>query len=118
MLLSRGLQTSSIQEINFRFCVSLFLYHQSNLTILRDMAVLIAQNFKSNPERGNIFSLHKQVNISIPALDYNIFPLDIMSVAFKIVMLCFFITLSYSKDGDNEFMNIIANEIGFEVRYV
>ncbi|KAL2078205.1 hypothetical protein ACEWY4_025890 [Coilia grayii] len=50
---------------------------KSNLTLLRDMAVLIAQNFKSNPERSNIFSLH-------------------------------------NKDGDNEFMNIIANEIGFE----
>ncbi|KAM9462823.1 alanyl-tRNA editing protein Aarsd1 [Clarias gariepinus] len=50
---------------------------KSNLTILRDMAVLIAQNFKSQPERGNFFSLH-------------------------------------NKDGDNEFMNIIANEIGFQ----
>ncbi|KAG7325540.1 hypothetical protein KOW79_011856 [Hemibagrus wyckioides] len=48
---------------------------KSNLTILRDMAVLIAQNFKIQPERGNLFSLH-------------------------------------NKDGDNEFMNIIANEIG------
>ncbi|TSK14540.1 Alanyl-tRNA editing protein Aarsd1 [Bagarius yarrelli] len=50
---------------------------KSNLTILRDMAVLIAQNFKMQPERGNVFSLH-------------------------------------NKDGDNEFMNIIANEIGFQ----
>ncbi|XP_056325054.1 alanyl-tRNA editing protein Aarsd1 [Danio aesculapii] len=50
---------------------------KSNLTILREMAVLIAQNFKSKPDRGNFFSLH-------------------------------------NKDGDNEFMNIIANEIGFQ----
>ncbi|KAF7705122.1 alanyl-tRNA editing protein Aarsd1 [Silurus meridionalis] len=50
---------------------------KSNLTILRDMAVLIAQNFKSQPEKDNFFSLH-------------------------------------NKDGDNEFMNIIANEIGFQ----
>lgn len=50
---------------------------KSNLTLLRDMAVLIAQNFKNSPERGPFFSLH-------------------------------------NKDGDNEFMNIIANEIGFE----
>ncbi|XP_076856764.1 alanyl-tRNA editing protein Aarsd1 isoform X2 [Brachyhypopomus gauderio] len=50
---------------------------KSNLTILRDMAVLIAQDFKSRPDRGNFFSFHY-------------------------------------KDGDNEFMNIIANEIGFK----
>ncbi|XP_012672799.2 alanyl-tRNA editing protein Aarsd1 [Clupea harengus] len=50
---------------------------KSNVTLLRDMAVLIAQSFKNNPERGNFFSL-------------------------------------YNKDGDNEFMNTIANEIGFE----
>uniref|UniRef100_A0A4W4E041 Alanyl-transfer RNA synthetases family profile domain-containing protein n=1 Tax=Electrophorus electricus TaxID=8005 RepID=A0A4W4E041_ELEEL len=50
---------------------------KSNLTILRNMAVLIAQNFKSQPDRGSFFSLH-------------------------------------NKDGDNEFMNIIANEIGFQ----
>uniref|UniRef100_A0A668A4U8 Alanyl-tRNA synthetase domain containing 1 n=1 Tax=Myripristis murdjan TaxID=586833 RepID=A0A668A4U8_9TELE len=50
---------------------------QSNLSLLRDMAVLIAQNFKNSPQRGNFFSLHK-------------------------------------KEGDNEFMNIIANEIGTE----
>ncbi|XP_076153986.1 alanyl-tRNA editing protein Aarsd1 [Alosa pseudoharengus] len=50
---------------------------KSNLTLLRDMAVLTAQNFKNSPEKGNFFTLH-------------------------------------NKDGDNEFMNIIANEIGFE----
>ncbi|XP_062859533.1 alanyl-tRNA editing protein Aarsd1 [Trichomycterus rosablanca] len=50
---------------------------KSNLAVLRDMAVLIAQNFKSRADRGNFFTLH-------------------------------------SKDGDNEFMNIIANEIGFQ----
>ncbi|XP_051770646.1 alanyl-tRNA editing protein Aarsd1 [Ctenopharyngodon idella] len=50
---------------------------KSNLIILREMAVLIAQNFKSKPDRGNFLSLH-------------------------------------NKDGDNEFMNIIANEIGFQ----
>ncbi|XP_055764907.1 alanyl-tRNA editing protein Aarsd1 isoform X1 [Salvelinus fontinalis] len=50
---------------------------KSNLGLLRDMAVLIAQNFKCNPERGNFFTLHK-------------------------------------KEGDNEFMSIIANEIGTE----
>ncbi|NP_001003572.1 alanyl-tRNA editing protein Aarsd1 [Danio rerio] len=50
---------------------------KSNLTILREMAVLIAQNFKSKPDRGHFFSLH-------------------------------------NKDGDNEFMNIVANEIGFQ----
>uniref|UniRef100_A0A8C7D5N8 Alanyl-tRNA synthetase domain containing 1 n=1 Tax=Oncorhynchus kisutch TaxID=8019 RepID=A0A8C7D5N8_ONCKI len=49
----------------------------NNLGLLRDVAVLIAQNFKSNPERGNFFTLHK-------------------------------------KEGDNEFMSIIANEIGTE----
>uniref|UniRef100_A0AAY4C3Q3 Threonyl/alanyl tRNA synthetase SAD domain-containing protein n=1 Tax=Denticeps clupeoides TaxID=299321 RepID=A0AAY4C3Q3_9TELE len=49
----------------------------TNLVLLRDMAVLIARNFKSKPDQGNFFTLHY-------------------------------------KDGDNEFMNIIANEIGFE----
>uniref|UniRef100_A0A8C5CAW1 Alanyl-transfer RNA synthetases family profile domain-containing protein n=1 Tax=Gadus morhua TaxID=8049 RepID=A0A8C5CAW1_GADMO len=48
-----------------------------NLGLLRDLALLIAQNFKSSPQRGNFFTLHK-------------------------------------KEGDNEFMNIIANEIGPE----
>uniref|UniRef100_A0A9J7YH87 Alanyl-tRNA synthetase domain containing 1 n=2 Tax=Cyprinus carpio TaxID=7962 RepID=A0A9J7YH87_CYPCA len=54
---------------------------KSNLIILREMAVLIAQNFKNKPDRGNFFSLH-------------------------------------NKDGDNEFMNIIANEIGFQVKHI
>uniref|UniRef100_A0A8C9RCQ5 Alanyl-tRNA synthetase domain containing 1 n=1 Tax=Scleropages formosus TaxID=113540 RepID=A0A8C9RCQ5_SCLFO len=52
---------------------------KSNLNLLRDMAVLIAQNFKSDPNRGNLFCLHRCV-----------------------------------KDGDAEFMNIIAKEIGTE----
>lgn len=56
---------------------SVKLLQKANLSLLRDMAVLIAQNFKSDPQRGNFFSLHK-------------------------------------KDGDNEFMNIIANEINTE----
>ncbi|KAI4898167.1 hypothetical protein NFI96_016253 [Prochilodus magdalenae] len=50
---------------------------KSNLNLLRDMAVLIAQNFKNQTDKSNFFSLH-------------------------------------NKDGDNEFMNIIANEIGFQ----
>ncbi|KAL0984187.1 hypothetical protein UPYG_G00138270 [Umbra pygmaea] len=50
---------------------------KSNLGLLRDMAVLTAQNFKLHPERGNFFTLHK-------------------------------------KEGDNEFMSIIANEIANE----
>lgn len=56
---------------------SVKLLQKTNLSLLRDMAVLIAQNFKSDPRRGNFFSLHK-------------------------------------KEGDNEFMNIIANEINTE----
>ncbi|KAM4715580.1 alanyl-tRNA editing protein Aarsd1 [Anableps anableps] len=56
---------------------SVKLFQKTNLSLLRDMAVLIAQNVKNNPERGNFFSLHK-------------------------------------KEGDNEFMNIIANEINTE----
>ncbi|KAM6951870.1 alanyl-tRNA editing protein Aarsd1 [Aplochiton taeniatus] len=56
---------------------SVKLLHKANLGLLRDMAVLISENFKRNPQRGNFFSLHK-------------------------------------KEGDNEFMNIIANEIGTE----
>lgn len=56
---------------------SLKLLQKANLSLLRDMAVLIAQNFKNNPQRGKFFTLHK-------------------------------------KEGDNEFMNIIANEINTE----
>ncbi|XP_069012011.1 alanyl-tRNA editing protein Aarsd1-like isoform X2 [Embiotoca jacksoni] len=56
---------------------SVKLLQKTNLSLLRDMAVLIAQNFKSDPQRGNFFSLHK-------------------------------------KEGDNEFMNIIANELNTE----
>uniref|UniRef100_A0A8C5GA94 Alanyl-tRNA synthetase domain containing 1 n=1 Tax=Gouania willdenowi TaxID=441366 RepID=A0A8C5GA94_GOUWI len=50
---------------------------KTNLSLIRDMAVLIAQNFKNNPLKSNFFSLHK-------------------------------------KEGDNEFMNIIANELNTE----
>ncbi|XP_040885264.1 alanyl-tRNA editing protein Aarsd1 isoform X2 [Toxotes jaculatrix] len=53
---------------------SVKLLQKTNLSLLRDMAVLIAQNCKNNPQGGNFFSLHK-------------------------------------KEGDNEFMNIVANEI-------
>ncbi|KAI3364972.1 hypothetical protein L3Q82_001142 [Scortum barcoo] len=56
---------------------SVKLLQKTNLSLLRDMAVLYAQNFKNDPQRGNFFSLHK-------------------------------------KEGDNEFMNIIANEINTE----
>ncbi|MBN3323535.1 AASD1 protein, partial [Atractosteus spatula] len=56
---------------------SVKLLQKNNLNLLRDLAVLTAQNFKSNPNRGKLFCLHR-------------------------------------KDGDNEFMNIIANEIGTE----
>ncbi|XP_054877239.1 alanyl-tRNA editing protein Aarsd1 isoform X3 [Poeciliopsis prolifica] len=55
------------------------MLQKSNLSLLRDMAVLIARDFKNNPQRGNFFSFHK-------------------------------------KEGDNEFMNIIANEINTEKR--
>nr|Q08B09.1 RecName: Full=Alanyl-tRNA editing protein Aarsd1-A; AltName: Full=Alanyl-tRNA synthetase domain-containing protein 1-A [Xenopus laevis]AAI24926.1 Aarsd1-a protein [Xenopus laevis] len=50
---------------------------KNNLTLLRDLAVLTAENFKSKADRGKFFSLHR-------------------------------------KEGDNEFMNIIANVIGTE----
>ncbi|XP_078501454.1 alanyl-tRNA editing protein Aarsd1 isoform X1 [Lissotriton helveticus] len=53
------------------------LLQKNNLNLLRDLAVLIAQNFKSGAEKSQIFCLHR-------------------------------------KDGDNEFMNIIVNEIGTE----
>uniref|UniRef100_A0A3B1JBU9 Alanyl-tRNA synthetase domain containing 1 n=1 Tax=Astyanax mexicanus TaxID=7994 RepID=A0A3B1JBU9_ASTMX len=46
---------------------------QSNLTLLRDMAVLIAQNFKNQPDRGNFFSLHKCVSILLLYPDTVIF---------------------------------------------
>ncbi|KAK2820768.1 hypothetical protein Q5P01_023727 [Channa striata] len=57
------------------------LLQKTNLGLLRDLAVLVAQNFKNNPERGNVFSFHK-------------------------------------KEGDNEFMNIVANEINTEETFV
>ncbi|XP_049615370.1 alanyl-tRNA editing protein Aarsd1 [Syngnathus scovelli] len=53
---------------------SLKLVQKTNLSLLRDMALLVAHNFKNDTHRGNFFTLHK-------------------------------------KEGDNEFMNIIANEI-------
>ncbi|KAF6728437.1 Alanyl-tRNA editing protein Aarsd1 [Oryzias melastigma] len=56
---------------------SVKLLQKTNLSLLRDLAVIIAQNFKNDPQKGNFFSLHK-------------------------------------KEGDNEFMNIIANEINTE----
>uniref|UniRef100_A0A1A8DBH0 Alanyl-tRNA synthetase domain containing 1 n=2 Tax=Nothobranchius kadleci TaxID=1051664 RepID=A0A1A8DBH0_NOTKA len=56
---------------------SVKLLQKTNLSLLRDVAILTAQNFKNDPHRGNFFSFHK-------------------------------------KEGDNEFMNIIANEINTE----
>lgn len=56
---------------------SIKLLQKTNLNLLRDMAILTAQCFKNNPNRGNFFTLHK-------------------------------------KEGDNEFMNIIVNEINTE----
>lgn len=53
------------------------LLQKNNLNLLRDLAVLIAQNFKSGTEKSQLFCLHR-------------------------------------KEGDNEFMNIIVNEIGTE----
>ncbi|RMC01507.1 hypothetical protein DUI87_21946 [Hirundo rustica rustica] len=50
---------------------------QNNLNLLRDIAVLIARDFKSKPAPKQLFVLHR-------------------------------------KEGDSEFMNIIANEIGTE----
>lgn len=86
----------------------MFLW-QSNLIILREMAVLIAQNFKNKPDRGNFFSMHKCVWLLLkPLVDSKVEP--------KLVdnnPCCF-----HSKDGDNEFMNIIANEIGFQVKHI
>ncbi|NXX82278.1 AASD1 protein, partial [Urocolius indicus] len=50
---------------------------KNNLNLLRDIAVLIARDFKSKPVPSQLFVLHR-------------------------------------KEGDSEFMNIIANEIGTE----
>ncbi|NXS96387.1 AASDB protein, partial [Jacana jacana] len=56
---------------------SVKLLQKSNLTLLRDMAVLIARDFKSKAVQSQLFVLHR-------------------------------------KEGDSEFMNIIANEMGTE----
>uniref|UniRef100_F6S764 Alanyl-tRNA synthetase domain containing 1 n=2 Tax=Ornithorhynchus anatinus TaxID=9258 RepID=F6S764_ORNAN len=53
------------------------LLQKNNLSLLRDLAVLTAQNFKNSPNPACLFVLHR-------------------------------------KDGDSEFMNIVANEIGTE----
>ncbi|XP_014814547.1 PREDICTED: alanyl-tRNA editing protein Aarsd1-like [Calidris pugnax] len=56
---------------------SVKLLQKNNLNLLRDLAVLIARDFKSKPVPSQLFVLHR-------------------------------------KEGDSEFMNIIANEIGTE----
>ncbi|KAF1663617.1 Alanyl-tRNA editing protein Aarsd1, partial [Aptenodytes patagonicus] len=56
---------------------SVKLLQKNNLNLLRDIAVLIARDFKSKPVQSELFVLHR-------------------------------------KEGDSEFMNIIANEIGTE----
>ncbi|NXO03377.1 AASD1 protein, partial [Rhinopomastus cyanomelas] len=56
---------------------SVKLLQKNNLNLLRDMAVLIARDFKSRPGQSPLFVLHR-------------------------------------KEGDSEFMNIIANEVGTE----
>ncbi|XP_062893899.1 alanyl-tRNA editing protein Aarsd1 [Mobula hypostoma] len=57
---------------------SVKLLQKNNLSLLRDLALLTAKNFKSDPNKCKIFVLHR-------------------------------------KEGDSEFMNIIANEIVTEV---
>ncbi|XP_056286636.1 alanyl-tRNA editing protein Aarsd1-like isoform X1 [Pseudoliparis swirei] len=39
---------------------SVKLLQKTNVSLLRDMAVLITENFKNNPQRGNFFSFHKK----------------------------------------------------------
>ncbi|XP_072741730.1 alanyl-tRNA editing protein Aarsd1 isoform X1 [Ciconia boyciana] len=56
---------------------SVKLLQKNNLNLLRDIAVLIARDFRSKPVQSQLFVLHR-------------------------------------KEGDSEFMNIIANEIGTE----
>ncbi|NXU52578.1 AASDB protein, partial [Turnix velox] len=56
---------------------SVKLLQKNNLNLLRDLAVLIARDFKSKPAQNQLFVLHR-------------------------------------KEGDSEFMNIIANEMGAE----
>ncbi|XP_075027855.1 alanyl-tRNA editing protein Aarsd1 isoform X2 [Calonectris borealis] len=56
---------------------SVKVLQKNNLNLLRDIAVLIARDFKSKPAQSQLFVLHR-------------------------------------KEGDSEFMNIIANEIGTE----
>ncbi|KAM6107985.1 LOW QUALITY PROTEIN: uncharacterized protein FYW35_010849 [Pterocles gutturalis] len=56
---------------------SVKLLQKNNLNLLRDIAVLIARDFKSKPVQSRLLVLHR-------------------------------------KEGDSEFMNIIANEIGTE----
>lgn len=57
---------------------SVRLLQKNNVSLLKDLALLTAQSFKSDPNKGKIFVMHR-------------------------------------KEGDNDFMNIIANEISAEV---
>uniref|UniRef100_A0A8D2MBL5 Threonyl/alanyl tRNA synthetase SAD domain-containing protein n=1 Tax=Zonotrichia albicollis TaxID=44394 RepID=A0A8D2MBL5_ZONAL len=72
---------------------SVKLLQKNNLNLLRDIAVLIARDFKSKPAPKQLFVLHRG--------------------GFCFFLKCFFIH-PYRKEGDSEFMNIIANEIGTE----
>uniref|UniRef100_A0A8C0I860 Threonyl/alanyl tRNA synthetase SAD domain-containing protein n=1 Tax=Bubo bubo TaxID=30461 RepID=A0A8C0I860_BUBBB len=79
---------------------SVKLLQKNNLNLLRDIAVLIARDFKSKPVQSQLFVLHRYGGVQ--GRGY--------SACWK---LCFF-TRPYRKEGDSEFMNIIANEIGTE----
>lgn len=97
------------------------------------MAVLIAQNFKNDPQRGNFFSLHKYElllafsgssdgnHLQILFQFWHKLHQKLWGILDKLQSKYFtqtvmFILFFYRKEGDNEFMNIIANEINTEVR--
>uniref|UniRef100_U3JDD6 Alanyl-tRNA synthetase domain containing 1 n=1 Tax=Ficedula albicollis TaxID=59894 RepID=U3JDD6_FICAL len=80
---------------------SVKLLQKNNLSLLRDIAVLIARDFKNKPASKQLFVLHRYGGILCSRGGFCFF-------------LKWFFIHPYRKEGDSEFMNIIANEIGTE----
>nr|NP_001033162.1 alanyl-tRNA editing protein Aarsd1 isoform 1 [Bos taurus]Q32LK1.1 RecName: Full=Alanyl-tRNA editing protein Aarsd1; AltName: Full=Alanyl-tRNA synthetase domain-containing protein 1 [Bos taurus]AAI09538.1 Alanyl-tRNA synthetase domain containing 1 [Bos taurus] len=85
------------------------LLQKNNLNLLRDLAVHIAHSLRNSPDWGGVITLHRKGGGEASWRSWAAcnFPAPFAAWS-QVCALCF------RKDGDSEFMNIIANEIGSE----
>uniref|UniRef100_A0A8C3URX3 Alanyl-transfer RNA synthetases family profile domain-containing protein n=1 Tax=Catharus ustulatus TaxID=91951 RepID=A0A8C3URX3_CATUS len=89
---------------------SVKLLQKNNLNLLRDIAVLIARDFKNKPAPKPLFVLHRYGGAQgrgTNSIPHVLWHLDLSHI-------CSLFSQGRMKEGDSEFMNIIANEIGTE----